>query len=130
MSHQTNQKKKTGCVILSIVLVAVLAFVGVKISQKPELIEQTKATIVSILGNSSGEARATKDQYDKLEIGMTMDDVKECLGRDVLLTRSEVNTYMFVIEYEDGKEDTATIVFNGDKLLQKSLFSEQRSFKN
>lgn len=130
MSRQTNQKKKTGCVILSIVLVVVLFFVGVKISQKPELIEQTKASIASILGNGSVETRATKDQYDKLEIGMTMDDVKECLGRDVLLTRSEVDTYMFVIEYEDGKEDTATIVFNGDKLLQKSLFSEQRSFKN
>lgn len=115
-------------VILSLILI--IGIGAIQLSKQPMLIQETKDWFSEhFSGILSGEARATKEQYDKLEIGMTMDDVKECLGRDVFLTRSEADTYMFIIEYVNGKEDTATLVFNGDKLIQKVLFSEQRSFK-
>lgn len=127
MSEKTNQKKKIGRIVLLVVLTVVLFFVGVKASQKPELIERTKESIVAIFSNGSTEAQATEEQYNSVKIGMTMDEVKSCLGDNVMLTRSGADTYIFVIKYANGKEDTATLIFNNDSLVQKELFSQQRS---
>lgn len=127
MNDKTNQKKKTGKIVLSVMLIAVLAFAGVKISQKPELLEQAKSSIASIFDNSSIGTQATEKQYNNVKIGMTMDEVKACLGDNVMLTRSGVDTYIFVVKYANGKEDTATLIFNNDSLVQKELFSQQRS---
>lgn len=128
MSDKTNQKEKTEKIVLSVVvLIAILISVGVKISQKPELIERTKESIAAIFSNGSIEAQATEEQYNSVKIGMTMDEVKSCLGDNVMLTRSGADTYIFVVKYTNGKEDTATLIFNNDSLVQKELFSQQRS---
>ena len=126
MNDKTNQKKKVGRIVLLVVLTVVLFFVGVKASQKPELIERTKESIAAIFNNSSIEAQATEKQYNSVKIGMTMDEVKSCLGDNVMLTRSGADTYIFVVKYANGKEDTATLIFNNDSLVQKELFSQQR----
>lgn len=127
MSYKTNQKKKVGRIVLLVVLTVVLFFVGVKASQKPELIERTKESIAAIFSNDSIETQATEEQYNSVKIGMTMDEVKSCLGDKVMLTRSGADTYIFVVKYANGKEDTATLIFNSDSLVQKELFSQQRS---
>lgn len=127
MNDKTNQKKKVGRIVLLVVLTVVLFFVGVKASQKPELIERTKESIAAIFNNGSIEAQATEKQYNSVKIGMTMDEVKSCLGDNVMLTRSGADTYIFVVKYANGKEDTATLIFNNDSLVQKELFSQQRS---
>lgn len=127
LNDKTNQKKKVGRIVLLVVLTVVLFFVGVKASQKPELIERTKESIASIFSNGSIEAQATEKQYNSVKIGMTMDEVKSCLGDNVMLTRSGTDTYIFVVKYANGKEDTATLIFNNDSLVQKELFSQQRS---
>lgn len=127
LNDKTNQKKKVGRIVLLVVLTVVLFFVGVKASQKPELIERTKESIAAIFNNSSIEAQATEKQYNSVKIGMTMDEVKSCLGDNVMLTRSGADTYIFVVKYANGKEDTATLIFNNDSLVQKELFSQQRS---
>lgn len=127
MNDKTNQKKKVGGIVLLVVLTVVLFFVGVKASQKPELIERTKESISAIFSNGSIEAQATEEQYNSVKIGMTMDEVKSCLGDNVMLTRSGADTYIFVVKYTNGKEDTATLIFNNDSLVQKELFSQQRS---
>ena len=126
MNDKTNQKKKVGRIVLLVVLTVVLFFVGVKASQKPELIERTKESIAAIFNNGSIEAQATEKQYNSVKIGMTMDEVKSCLGDNVMLTRSGADTYIFVVKYANGKEDTATLIFNNDSLVQKELFSQQR----
>lgn len=126
LNDKTNQKKKVGRIVLLVVLTVVLFFVGVKASQKPELIERTKESIAAIFNNSSIEAQATEKQYNSVKIGMTMDEVKSCLGDNVMLTRSGADTYIFVVKYANGKEDTATLIFNNDSLVQKELFSQQR----
>lgn len=126
MNDKTNQKKKVGRIVLLVVLTVVLFFVGVKASQKPELIERTKESIAAIFNNGSIEAQATEKQYNSVKIGMTMDEVKSCLGDNVMLTRSGTDTYIFVVKYANGKEDTATLIFNNDSLVQKELFSQQR----
>lgn len=127
MSDKTNQKKKVGKIVLIVVLTAVLFFAGVKASQKPELIERTKESIAAIFSNGSIEVQTTEEQYNSVKIGMTMDEVKSCLGDNVMLTRSGADTYIFVVKYANGKEDTATLIFNSDSLVQKELFSQQRS---
>lgn len=127
LNDKTNQKKKVGRIVLLVVLTVVLFFVGVKASQKPELIERTKESIAAIFNNGSIEAQATEKQYNSVKIGMTMDEVKSCLGDNVMLTRSGTDTYIFVVKYANGKEDTATLIFNNDSLVQKELFSQQRS---
>lgn len=127
LNDKTNQKKKVGRIVLLVVLTVVLFFVGVKASQKPELIERTKESIAAIFSNGSIEAQATEKQYNSVKIGMTMDEVKSCLGDNVMLTRSGADTYIFVVKYANGKEDTATLIFNSDSLVQKELFSQQRS---
>ena len=127
MNDKTNQKKKVGRIVLLVVLTVVLFFVGVKASQKPELIERTKESIAARFNNGSIEAQATEKQYNSVKIGMTMDEVKSCLGDNVMLTRSGADTYIFVVKYANGKEDTATLIFNNDSLVQKELFSQQRS---
>lgn len=127
LNDKTNQKEKTGKIILSVVLIAILISVGVKISQKPEVLEQAKSSIASIFDNSSIGTQATEKQYNNVKIGMTMDEVKSCLGDNVMLTRSGADTYIFVVKYANGKEDTATLIFNSDSLVQKELFSQQRS---
>lgn len=127
LNDKTNQKKKVGRIVLLVVLTVVLFFVGVKASQKPELIERTKESIAAIFNNGSIEAQATEKQYNSVKIGMTMDEVKSCLGDNVMLTRSGADTYIFVVKYANGKEDTATLIFNNDSLVQKELFSQQRS---
>lgn len=127
LNDKTNQKKKVGRIVLLVVLTVVLFFVGVKASQKPELIERTKESIAAIFNNGSIEAQATEKQYNSVKIGMTMDEVKSCLGGNVMLTRSGADTYIFVVKYANGKEDTATLIFNNDSLVQKELFSQQRS---
>lgn len=126
LNDKTNQKKKVGRIVLLVVLTVVLFFVGVKASQKPELIERTKESIAAIFNNGSIEAQATEKQYNSVKIGMTMDEVKSCLGDNVMLTRSGADTYIFVVKYANGKEDTATLIFNNDSLVQKELFSQQR----
>lgn len=126
LNDKTNQKKKVGRIVLLVVLTVVLSFVGVKASQKPELIERTKESIAAIFNNGSIEAQATEKQYNSVKIGMTMDEVKSCLGDNVMLTRSGADTYIFVVKYANGKEDTATLIFNNDSLVQKELFSQQR----
>lgn len=127
LNDKTNQKKKVGRIVLLVVLTVVLFFVGVKASQNPELIERTKESIAAIFNNGSIEAQATEKQYNSVKIGMTMDEVKSCLGDNVMLTRSGADTYIFVVKYANGKEDTATLIFNNDSLVQKELFSQQRS---
>ncbi len=128
LNDKTNQKEKTEKIVLSVVvLIAILISVGVKISQKPELIERTKESIAAIFSNDSIETQATEEQYNSVKIGMTMDEVKSCLGDKVMLTRSGADTYIFVVKYANGKEDTATLIFNSDSLVQKELFSQQRS---
>lgn len=127
LNDKTNQKKKTGSTILSVMLIAVLVFAGVKISRKPELLEQAKSSIASIFDNSSIGTQATEEQYNSVKIGMTMEEVKACLGDNVMLTRSGADTYIFVVKYANRKEDTATLIFNSDNLVQKELFSQQRS---
>ena len=126
LNDKTNQKKKVGRIVLLVVLTVVSFFVGVKANQKPELIERTKESIAAIFNNSSIEAQATEKQYNSVKIGMTMDEVKSCLGDNVMLTRSGADTYIFVVKYANGKEDTATLIFNNDSLVQKELFSQQR----
>lgn len=128
--EKPRPKQKGAKLILFLTVLLIFLGVGaIQISKNPMLIQNVKTLFSDSFGSiiQSGNSKSTKEAYDNLENGMSMDDVKVCLGENVMLTRSDLNTYMFVIEYENGKEDTATIKFADDKLIQKSLFSEQRS---
>lgn len=127
LNNKTNQKKRTGRIVSLIALIAVLIFAGIKTGQNPALFERIKESGDSMFNNSLVNGQATERQYNNIKIGMTLDEVKSCLGDNVMLVKGEFHTYTFVVKYLNGEEDTATLIFNNDSLVQKELFSQQRS---
>ncbi|MDS0526062.1 DUF3862 domain-containing protein [Clostridium sp. SHJSY1] len=69
------------------------------------------------------DADITLDKYNKINNGMTYDQLKEVLGEGQILSQSKImNTESTIYQYINKDGSNANFTFNGDKLELKAQF--------
>lgn len=95
--------------IISILIIVVLMFSLTSCKKKKEEVKTTKDD------NVSDNVTITLDEYNKLKVGMTYEEVTKIVGGNC--NKTEDNIYFCSGEYAGT---SATLVFEKDKLKEKT----------
>lgn len=77
--------------------------------------------VAGLLVLAAGCSKATPENYDRLESGMSRDEVHAVLGKPDDVSGGGVGRMTLMTERWNGREHTISVTFAGDQLTLKSI---------
>ncbi len=85
----------------------------------------TIAAVAAIL-LLAGCSKATAENYEKIEVGMSKDKVHEILGKPSKVEGTEIGPASLSIETFNNDPVVITITYNGDEVGMKSISGDEK----